>query len=78
MTKNSTPRREQPGTNVGRRVTMATRGSSSVRATFHNVPIDLHLPVLTNLITLMLLVDLDFNFVFGTKALIFQNFLLTL
>lgn len=38
------PRREQPGANVGRRVTMAARGSGSIRASFHNVPVDLPPP----------------------------------
>ena len=35
------PRRELLGSNVGRRVTLAQRGASSLRATFHNHPIDL-------------------------------------
>ena len=30
------PRREQLGANVGRWITMAPRGTSSIRATFHN------------------------------------------
>ena len=38
------PRREQPGANVGRRITMATRGSGSLRAIFHNLPVDLPPP----------------------------------
>ena len=38
------PRREQIGANVSRRITMASRGSGSVRATFHNFPVDLPPP----------------------------------
>lgn len=38
------PRREQPGANVGRRIAMASRGSGSLRATFHNFPVDLPPP----------------------------------
>lgn len=38
------PRREQVGANVGRRITMAPRGTSSIRATFHNFPVDLPPP----------------------------------
>lgn len=38
------PRREQPGANVGRRINMAARGDGSVRATFHNTPVDLPPP----------------------------------
>ena len=38
------PRREQVGAGVGRRITMAARGTGSVRATFHNLPVDLPPP----------------------------------
>lgn len=35
------PRRELVGQDVGRRTTFAVRGERSLRATFHNVPIEL-------------------------------------
>lgn len=35
------PRRELIGANVETRVTLAPRGTGSVRATFHNVPVEL-------------------------------------
>ena len=38
------PRREQLGANVGRRITMAPRGTSSIRATSHDFPVDLPPP----------------------------------
>ena len=39
-----TPRRELLGVYVGRRVTLVQRGATSLRASFHNVPIDLTPP----------------------------------
>lgn len=38
------PRRELLGANVGRRVAFAVRGAGSLRATYHNTPVDLPPP----------------------------------
>ena len=38
------PRLEQPGLQVGRRITLAARGQGSLRARFHNIPVDLPPP----------------------------------
>ena len=35
------PRREQPASDVGRRITLVERGPGSIRAQFHNVPVSL-------------------------------------
>lgn len=35
------PRRELLGSYVGRRISLAPRGAGSIRATFHNAPVDL-------------------------------------
>jgi len=35
------PQREQPASQIGRRITLVERGSGSIRAQFHNVPVSL-------------------------------------
>lgn len=42
--KKRAPRREQPCALIGKRVTMATHQSSSIRAEFHNKPVNLPPP----------------------------------